>query len=158
MASHRRVERLNQLLREELSRLVRRELEDPRVEMVTITDVDVSGDLRHAKVYVRTLRDLQPAGGDAGGGEGGSGEEDADEDAAGDDDAGGDEIGRPLREALEGLRSAEGFLRGTLGRELRIRRIPELHFRADRTLERAQRIEELLDRISAPGEEDDGGA
>lgn len=120
--------------------------------MVTITDVDVSGDLRHAKVYVRTLRDLQPAGEGAGGGEGGSGEEDAD------DDGGGDEIGRPLREALEGLRSAEGFLRGTLGRELRIRRIPELHFRADRTLERAQRIEELLDRISAPGEEDDGGA
>lgn len=157
MASPRRVERLNQLLREELSRLVRRELEDPRVEMVTITDVDVSGDLRHAKVFVRTLRDLQPAD-DAEGGEEGSGGEEAD----GDDGAGGgdgeDEIGRPLREALEGLRSAEGFLRGTLGRELRIRRIPELHFEADRTLERAQRIEELLDRIAGPDEGDDGGA
>ncbi len=151
MANPRRVERLNQLLREEISRLVRRELEDPRVEMVTITDVDVSGDLRHAKVFVRTLRDLQPAV---------DGEEDADGEETDDDgdDADIGEIGRPLREALEGLRSAEGFLRGTLGRELRIRRIPELHFEADRTLERAQRIEELLDRIAAADEEDDGGA
>lgn len=155
MASPRRVERLNQLLREELSRLVRRELEDPRVEMVTITDVEISGDLRHAKVFVRTLRDLQSAAGAPG--EGDADGEQSDEDAGG-DDPDGDGIGRPLREALEGLRSAEGFLRGTLGRELRIRRIPELHFEADRTLERAQRIEELLDRIAAPDEGDDGGA
>lgn len=126
MASHRRVQRLNQLFREELSRLVRRELEDPRVEMVTITDVDVSGDLRHAKVYVRTLRDLQDDEGDT-----------------------------AVLEALEGLRSAHGFLRGTLGRELRLRRIPELHFEADRTLQRARRIEELLDQVS---EEDEGEA
>ncbi|MFW6192650.1 MAG: 30S ribosome-binding factor RbfA, partial [Gemmatimonadota bacterium] len=72
MASHRRLERLNQLLREELSRLVRRELDDPRVKMVTITDVDVSGDLRHATVFVRTLRDLEPDGPAAAGREGGS--------------------------------------------------------------------------------------
>lgn len=132
MASHRRVQRLNQLLREELSRLIRRELKDPRVELVTVTDVDVSGDLRHAEVYVRTLRDLRDVGEEEGGGS--------------------------IEEALEGLRSAEGFLRGKLGRELRLRRIPELRFEADRTLERAQRIEELLDRVADEDADDDGGA
>lgn len=175
MASHRRVQRLNQLLREELSRLIRRELEDPRVEMVTVTDVDVSGDLRHAKVFVRTLRDLAPRPGPAeteaeAAGAADDGEADAAPAGGGDDEPEGDageddteeaddaEGSDALREALEGLRSAEGFLRGTLGRELHIRRIPELHFRADRTLERARRIEELLDRIGTPGEGDDGGA
>lgn len=152
MASRRRVERLNQLFREELSRLIRRELQDPRVELVTVTGVEVSGDLRHAKVFVRTLRDLQAARAGA--------EEEVGDDSGDEDDAEGDGSGErgALAEALEGLRSAEGFLRGTLGRELRLRRIPELHFEADRTLERARRIEELLDRVSAADEEDDGGA
>lgn len=52
-----RTERLNQLLREELARLVRRELKDPRVRTVTIADVETTPDLMHATVYVRTLGD-----------------------------------------------------------------------------------------------------
>lgn len=119
MSDHRRVERVGQLLREEMARLLRRELNDPRVERVTITGVDVTPDLRHATVHVRTL---------------------------------GDET--PVEEAIEGLRSAAGYLRGTLGKELRLRRIPEFRFEADRTLERAMRIESLLDEVMP--DEDDG--
>lgn len=47
-----RPERLAEALREEISEVVGFELEDPRVEAVTVTDVTVSDDLRDAKVYV----------------------------------------------------------------------------------------------------------
>ncbi len=52
----RRTERLNDQLREEISDLVRRDVKDPRIGgLVTITEVDVSPDLSHAKVYVSVL-------------------------------------------------------------------------------------------------------
>ncbi len=52
----RRTERLNQLLREEVADLLRRGVKDPRISgLVTITEVDVSPDLRQAKVYVSVL-------------------------------------------------------------------------------------------------------
>lgn len=52
----RRTERINDLLREEISDLVQRELKDPRLGgLVTITEVDISPDLRNAKVYVSVL-------------------------------------------------------------------------------------------------------
>ena len=47
-----RPERLAESLREEIAEVVGFELEDPRVEAVTVTDVTVSDDLRDAKVYV----------------------------------------------------------------------------------------------------------
>ena len=52
----RRTERVNDLLREQLDYLLRREAKDPRLETLwSITDVEVSRDLRHAKVYVSVL-------------------------------------------------------------------------------------------------------
>ncbi len=52
----RRAERVNDLIREELDRLLRREAKDPRLEtMWSITDVEVTRDLRHAKVFVSVL-------------------------------------------------------------------------------------------------------
>ncbi|MFQ5746436.1 MAG: 30S ribosome-binding factor RbfA [Gemmatimonadota bacterium] len=116
MAPPRRLERVNHLLQEELARLVRCELKDPRVGSVTITGVRVTPDLAHATVYVRTL--------------------------------GGRE---PVEEAIRGLDSAEGFIRRQLGRELHMRRIPELRFEADRTLEHARRIESLLESTHESG-------
>ena len=50
-----RLERVNQLMKEEISRLVQRELKDPRLGFVTITEVDVTPDLRQAKVYASVL-------------------------------------------------------------------------------------------------------
>lgn len=109
-----RIARINQLLREELSRLVYEEIKDPRVSGATITHVSASTDLSHARVSVRTLSDEFP-----------------------------------VEEALEGLRSAAGFIRSRLGRELHFRRIPELDFVADHTLDHARRIEELLSEARA---------
>lgn len=52
----RRTERVNDLLRQELDSLLRREAKDPRLDSIwSITDVEVSGDLRHAKVFVSVL-------------------------------------------------------------------------------------------------------
>jgi ribosome-binding factor A len=48
----RRPERLAESLREEITEIVGYELEDPRLEAVTVTEVRVSPDLRDAKVFV----------------------------------------------------------------------------------------------------------
>jgi ribosome-binding factor A len=48
----RRPEQLAELIREEVSQIVGYELDDPRVEGVTVTDVRVSENLRDASVYV----------------------------------------------------------------------------------------------------------
>lgn len=55
MADHRRTERLNRLFQEELSRMIRAELKDPRVRTTTITGVETTPDLTQATIYVRTL-------------------------------------------------------------------------------------------------------
>ncbi len=52
----RRTERVNELLREEISELLRTDLRDPRIGgIVTVTHVDVSPDLRHAIAFVSVL-------------------------------------------------------------------------------------------------------
>jgi ribosome-binding factor A len=49
----RRIERVNDLLRSELSELIGRTLKDPRVAgLVSLTEVETTADLRHAKVFV----------------------------------------------------------------------------------------------------------
>jgi ribosome-binding factor A len=107
----RRTERINDLLRQEISELVRRDLKDPRIGgLVTITEVDVSPDLRHAKVFVSVL---------------------------GSDDE--------KRSTLRALDAASHFLERELRHRLTIRRMPELEFVKDESLEHGQRILSLLD-------------
>jgi ribosome-binding factor A len=52
-----RLRRVNDLLRDELSELIRRELKDPRLEdrLISVTEVETSPDLRHARAYVSLL-------------------------------------------------------------------------------------------------------
>jgi ribosome-binding factor A len=47
-----RIDRLSQLIKEEISGLLQRELKDPRLGFVTVTAVEMSKDFRAAKVYV----------------------------------------------------------------------------------------------------------
>ena len=52
----RRTERLNHLLRQEITDLLQREAKDPRLSaMVSVTRVSVSSDLRYAKVFISVL-------------------------------------------------------------------------------------------------------
>ena len=104
-----RLARLNEQLKREVSELVLRKVRDPRVGLVTITSVEVAGDLGSARVYVRT-------------------QDPNDE----------------LNESLAGLEAAAPFLRRELGRTLHLRRVPELRFQQDHSLDQARRIEEIL--------------
>jgi ribosome-binding factor A len=52
-----RTSRVDELLREEITRILSREVEDPEIGFVTVTSVDVSPDLRHAAVWVSVIGD-----------------------------------------------------------------------------------------------------
>ncbi len=58
-----RTERIDELLRQEIGSIVTREVADPRVGFATVTSVETTQDLRHAKVWVSVIG--QPAERDA---------------------------------------------------------------------------------------------
>jgi len=107
-------------MRTQLAELLMYQLKDPRLGFVTVTEVRMSPDLSHARVFVSVL-----------GGE----EEEA--------------------SALAALGSAAGFLRREIGRRVRLRHTPQLHFEVDHTLDHSERIEELL-REAMPAGPDEG--
>lgn len=119
----RRLARLNSLFKRELSELISTRLRDPRIGLATVVAVEVAPDLGSAKVFVRPLA--------------------VGKDAGRDDDA---------ERLLAGLRNAAPVLRRALGESLRIRRVPELRFRSDRSLEHSRRIDELLAKLDARGD------
>jgi ribosome-binding factor A len=73
------------------------------------------------------------------------------------------DAGRDVDEMIEGLTAAAPFVRRELGRALGIRRVPELRFLVDRTLEDALRMERILKEIQderdrqPPGDASDSG-
>ena len=54
--------------------------------------------------------------------------------------------GHPADEVLAGLRSASGFLRGEVARELKLRHAPRLDFELDTNIEQAAHLTQLIDR------------
>jgi ribosome-binding factor A len=118
-----RLARLNEQFKREISEILRRQVRDPRIGTPTVTDVEVTPDLWMARVYVRP----------------GPGE---------DTEERGDDL-------IAGLQAATPFVRRELAQSLTVRRIPELRFELDRTLEHALRIEELLREV-LPDEEEEG--
>jgi ribosome-binding factor A len=110
--------RVNEVVRETLAEALER-MQDPRLEMVTITGVQVSPDLHHATVFYAKLGTHDPQTGAA-------------------------------------LSAASPHLRSTLGREVRLKYLPQLHFREDPAIEAGARIEELLRRqnMEQPSERD----
>ena len=57
-----RTRRVGEQLQRELAQMVQRELKDPRLGMVTISAVDVSKDMGHARVYLTVLDETQREG------------------------------------------------------------------------------------------------
>ncbi len=121
--------RLQAVIQEELSSIVPREIKDPRVPSVTFTAVEVTQDGSQATVFVAIL------GGAQGGHDGAPPLS---------------EKGAKLRmkDCLDGLTSASGYLRRHLARILSVRHIPTLIFREDDGFENAIRVQELLSKIS----------
>lgn len=122
--------RLQAVIQEELSVVVPREVKDPRIPLVTFTQVEVTPDGSQATVYVSILG--------AGTVLEGQSEEQAAQDAQ-----------REMKACLEGLTSASGFLRRHLARVLNVRHIPTLIFKEDRGLANTLRVHELLKKISS---------
>ena len=52
---YRRTDRVEELLKQEIARIVAEEVKDPRIGFATVMDVAVSPDLRHARVFVSVL-------------------------------------------------------------------------------------------------------
>ncbi|WP_017727356.1 30S ribosome-binding factor RbfA [Halalkalibacterium ligniniphilum] len=52
-----RAHRVGEQMKKELSDILMREIKDPRITFVTVTGVDVTGDLQQAKVYITVLGD-----------------------------------------------------------------------------------------------------
>jgi ribosome-binding factor A len=50
-----RLERVNQLIKEEISAVLQRQIKDPRLGFVTVTEVDTTADLKLTRVYVSVL-------------------------------------------------------------------------------------------------------
>jgi len=107
--------RVNEALREVVSEAVG-DLKDPRIGFVTVTGVEASPDLRHARVFVSVL---------------------------------GSE--RKREATLAGLQTAQGVMQARVGRELRLKRTPQLTFEYDPTVERGVRVTGLIDEL-APDE------
>jgi ribosome-binding factor A len=115
MATDRRIARVAELIKREISQMLLSGIKDDRVGsgMVSVTDVDVSGDLQHAKIFVSVY-----------------GTEEA------------------KAATLSGLQSATNYVRGELGRRVRLRRTPEVIFLEDRSFERGTKVLSLLNQLS----------
>ncbi len=55
MSTQLRVEKLQELIKQEMSKMLLKEIKDPRIGFVTVTDVEMTGDLREAKIYVSIM-------------------------------------------------------------------------------------------------------
>ena len=125
-----RRQRLQGVILEELSMLART-LKDPRIPPLTFTSCEVTPDAEQATVYVLIL--------------GGSKAEFEGEDIP----ALSDEGARlRMKDCLDGLASASGFMRRHLAKILSIRHIPQLVFREDKGLDNSLKVHALLKKIS----------
>ncbi len=120
----RRVDRINGVLRQEISQLLARQLRDPRLSgVVSITQVETSSDLLNARVFVSVL--------------GGKEEKDT---------------------VLRGINSAKGYVQRELGGRLPMRHVPRLTFLLDDSLDRADRVYDLINRLTTDQPSQDGDA
>lgn len=108
-------------IQKDLSELIAFELKDPRVGMVTISEVQLTPDYAHAKIYFTLLKD------------------------------GAEEV----RQTLEGLNKASGYLRNQLGKRLHIHTLPSLHFVHDTSTVRGMAMSALIDQANATRAKDD---
>jgi len=106
--SFNRTDRVSAQLRRELGALVHQAVRDHGLPSVSVSDVEVSRDLAHAKVYFTAL------------------------------------ISERSEEARKLLRDLAPEFRFRLGRMLRMRHVPELHFHYDDSVDRGDRIDSLL--------------
>lgn len=124
-----RAQRVADHIQREIAVLIQLEINDPRVGMVSVTGVDVSNDLAHAKIYVTVMNSL-------------TGDSEQDKETLTDP---GKLDQLEIEENLKALTKASGYLRTLLAKRLRLRAVPKLHFYYDSSVERGHRLSSLID-------------
>ena len=107
-----RRDRVTEAIRKEVSLIIHEKLKDPRLGFVTVIKVELTPDLRLAKIFYSVL--------------------------------GKEEEHKKTKEALD---SALGFIRRLIAQRIRLRLVPEISFKEDRSAEYSIRIQEALDEI-----------
>lgn len=107
-----KIERLNHKFAIEISNIIKEEVKDERIDFVTVTDVSITNDLSHAKVYVTVLKDEERAN------------------------------------AIKALNKARGFIEMELSKRVDIRKMPELKFVYDESIEYSNNIENIIERLN----------
>ncbi|RDZ28787.1 30S ribosome-binding factor RbfA [Lysobacter silvisoli] len=116
--SFHRTDRVAAQLRRELGTLVREAVREHGLPSVSVSDVEVTRDLAHAKVFVTALQ------------------------------------AERSKEAVKALKELSKELRYQLGKAMKLRHVPELHFHYDDSVDRGERIDNLLREAPAPSEPD----
>ena len=119
--SFHRTDRVSAQLRRDIGQLVHQAVRNHGLPSVSVSDVEVSRDLAHAKVFVTAL--LAEHG--------------------------------PV--AVKALKELAPELRFQLGKAVRMRHVPELHFHYDDSVDRGERIDSLLRASEASNPTDAGG-
>ena len=119
--SFHRTDRVSAQLCRELGAIVHTAVREHGLPSVSVSDVEVTRDLAHAKVFVTALQAERSA------------------------------------EAVKALKTIAPELRYALGRAMKLRHVPELHFQYDDSVDRGERINNLL-RDNPPVAADEGDA
>lgn len=106
-----KIDRLNNIFVEEISKIIHNEVKDKDIGFVTITDARITNDLSFAKIYFTTLDENH-------------------------------------EKVLNSLNKASGFIRSLLCDRVQIRKMPEIHFVYDDSIEYGKKIEDIIDRIN----------
>jgi ribosome-binding factor A len=107
-----RSERVAQTITRQLAMILRNQVKDPRVSSLTVTDVEVTKDLRQAKIFVTSMF-----------------EDDID-----------------VKDTMDALDRANGFLRRALAAVIDMRHCPNLIFSYDNSISEGARISALIDK------------
>jgi len=116
-----RNQRVAQFIKEELSVLVQQEFPLNQYGMITLTNVDVSSDLGSATIYITVLLSNSLS----------------------------DEASTQAKEKLvKDLNEKKGFFRQEIAHMLTSRGVPSLRFKYDESIERAQRLTDIINSVS----------
>jgi ribosome-binding factor A len=102
-----RATRVAEQMQRELADLLMFEVKDPRVNMVTITAVEVTGDMAHAKIFYSAPQAKQNAANHA----------------------------KTLQSIQNGLENSAGYLRTQIAKRMLLRTVPQLHFVYDESID-----------------------
>lgn len=110
-----RIDRIGDQIQRELAQMIQRDVKDPRLGMVTVNAVKVSRDMGYADIYISLLTTEEL-------------------------NAESPEV----KDSLDVLTRASGYLRGLLGKAMKIRMIPHLRFHFDTQLGHSRRMDALI--------------